>query len=203
MPAPIALKRLIVGTIDPRRVRDRPAQRRDRRRLVDGFERVDRQLVLGRREAVLLERPSPAWRSSCSASCSWSAARLAEQRPAAGELADSRDPHHVVAEAAEVVEQPLLQHRHVGPRVHRQEEEAHARRHLVLAMQRRDRVVHAERIGARERVGGERLLDVGQPGDDERAHVHVRRDPDAGGIRQRVERSTLLIVEASARRAAR
>ena len=62
-------------------------------------------------------------------------------------------------------------------------------------MQRRQRVVHPERVGARERVRGERVLDVRQARNDERAHVHVRGDPDTGGVRQRVQRAPRLIGE--------
>ena len=74
--------------IDARHVRHGPAQRRNRRRLVDGFERVGCQLVFGRREAVLLERPA-LFGDQLERRFVVGGRRVAEKRPAAGELADA------------------------------------------------------------------------------------------------------------------
>src|SRR5690349_10552730 len=74
--------------VDLRDVGDGPAQVRDRNGLVYRLECGGGELVLGERQAVLLERPAPL-RDDIERVAIVGRKRIAEQRPAGDELPDS------------------------------------------------------------------------------------------------------------------
>ena len=133
-------------------MRNRPVQISNRRGRIHLFECRRRKLVLIGRQTVLLKRQSMFRHELQRGQIIRRRRHAPEQGPVRRELANSRRPHHVIAELGEAVEHALGQQRYARVLVHREKEDAQAHRHFVFPMQRQKRVIHPERIPAGQRV---------------------------------------------------